>query len=70
MLVVDDFLASGATIEALVRLIEHAGATLIGIGTAIEKRFEGGRAMLSYLNVPIVSLVIVTDMSEGRITLK
>jgi xanthine phosphoribosyltransferase len=70
VLVVDDFLASGATIEALVRLIEHSGATLIGIGTAIEKRFEGGRAMLSYLNVPIVSLVVVTDMSEGRIALK
>jgi xanthine phosphoribosyltransferase len=70
VLIVDDFLASGATIEALVRLIEHAGATLVGIGTAIEKRFEGGRETLAYLNVPVVSLVVITDMSEGRIVLE
>ena len=70
VLIVDDFLASGATIAALARLIEHAGATLVGIGTAIEKRFEGGREALAHLNVPIVSLVVVTDMSEGRIVLE
>jgi len=70
VLVVDDFLASGATIEALVRLIEHAGAMLIGIGAAIEKRFEGGREGLEYLDVPIVSLATVTDMSDGKIVIK
>jgi xanthine phosphoribosyltransferase len=70
VLVIDDFLASGATIEALVRLVEHAGATLVGIGAAIEKRFEGGRESLSYLKVPIVSLAVVTSMSDDRIVLK
>ena len=35
VLVVDDFLASGATIAALARLVAHAGATLVGIGAAI-----------------------------------
>jgi xanthine phosphoribosyltransferase len=70
VLVIDDFLASGATIEALVRLVEHAGATLVGIGAAIEKGFEGGREMLSYLNVPIISLAVVADMSDGRIILE
>ncbi len=70
VLVVDDFLASGATIEALVRLVKHAGATLVGIATVIEKRFEGGREALAYLNVPIVSLAVVRDMSEGRIVLE
>ncbi len=70
VLVIDDFLASGATISALVRLVEHAGATLVGIGTAIEKRFEGGREELAYLNVPIVSLAVVTDMSDGKIVLE
>jgi xanthine phosphoribosyltransferase len=70
VLVVDDFLASGATIEALVRLIDHAGATLVGIGTAIEKRFEGGRETLAYLDVPIVSLAVITDMSDGRIVIE
>ena len=70
VLLVDDFLASGATIAALVRLIQHAGAALVGIGAAIEKRFEGGREELAYLNVPIVSLAVITDMSDGRIVLE
>jgi len=70
VLVVDDFLASGATISALVRLIEHASAELVGIGAAIEKRFEGGRDDLAYLNVPIVSLATITDMSAGEIVLE
>jgi len=70
VLVVDDFLASGATIAALARLVEHAGATLVGIGAAIEKRFEGGRDALAHLNVPIVSLAVITDMSDGRIVIE
>ena len=70
VLVVDDFLASGATISALVRLVEHASATLVGIGTVIEKRFEGGRDDLAHLDVPIVSLAVITDMSDGKIVLE
>jgi len=70
VLLVDDFLASGATIAALVRLIEHAGATLVGIGAAIEKRFEGGREELAHLGVPIVSLAVITDMRDGKLVLE
>ncbi len=69
VLIVDDFLASGATLKALVRLVEHAEAELVGIGAAIEKRFEGGREALLDLDVPIVSLAVITDMSDGRIEL-
>ena len=67
ILIVDDFLASGRTIQALVRLVADAGATLVGIGTVIEKRFEGGREVLAHLNVPIEALAVITDMSDGRI---
>jgi xanthine phosphoribosyltransferase len=70
VLVVDDFLASGSTIDALVRLVEHAGATLAGIGAVIEKRFEEGREAFAHLNVPVVSLVVVTDMTNGKIMLE
>jgi hypothetical protein len=35
----------------------------------IEKAFENGRAVLAQLGVPIEALAIVTDMSDGRITL-
>lgn len=69
VLVVDDFLATGATISALVRLVSHAEAELVGIGTVVEKAFEGGRAALEVLGVPIVSLAVVTDMSDGQIIL-
>jgi xanthine phosphoribosyltransferase len=67
VLIVDDFLASGQTIAALARLVAESGATLVGIGAAIEKAFEGGRALLEDLGVPIQSLVVITDMSNGHI---
>jgi len=67
VLIIDDFLASGATIAGLVRLAQTAGATLVGIGALIEKTFEGGRDLLSYLNIPIEALVPITSMDNGQI---
>jgi len=67
VLIVDDFLASGATIKGLVRLAEAAGCDLVGIGALIEKTFEGGRESLQYLNVQIESLVKITSMDDGKI---
>ncbi len=67
ILIIDDFLATGATILGLVRLAQAAGAQVVGIGTLIEKTFEGGRAALSHLGVPIESLVMITAMEGERI---
>ena len=67
ILIIDDFLATGQTIMGLVRLAQAAGADVVGIGALIEKRFEGGRELLSTLGVPIEALALITDMSEGRI---
>jgi xanthine phosphoribosyltransferase len=67
VLIIDDFLASGATILGLVRLTEAAGAELIGIGTLIEKSFEGGRDALAYLDIQVESLACIVSMMEGRI---
>lgn len=67
VLIVDDFLASGVTIAGLVRLAQTAGATLVGIGALIEKDFEGGRDLLSYLNVPIEALVSISSLDDGQI---
>lgn len=67
VLIIDDFLASGATILGLVRLAQTAGARLVGIGALIEKTFEGGRAALEALGVPVVSLVAIANMDDGRI---
>ena len=67
VLIIDDFLASGATILGLVRLAEAAGAKVLGIGTLIEKAFEGGREALKYLNIPVESLARIASMAEGKI---
>ena len=69
VLIVDDFLATGQTILALARLASAAGATIVGVGAVIEKAFEGGRAALAELNVPIEALAIIADMSNGKIVL-
>lgn len=66
ILIIDDFLASGATILGLVQLIKMAGSTLVGIGALVEKTFEGGRQALSHLNVPIEALAMVSSI-EGEI---
>ncbi|HSV85015.1 MAG TPA: xanthine phosphoribosyltransferase, partial [Levilinea sp.] len=68
VLIIDDFLASGATILGLVRLTQAAGADLVGIGALIEKSFEGGRAALQYLGLPIESLVCISSMDNQKIT--
>jgi xanthine phosphoribosyltransferase len=67
ILIIDDFLATGQTIMGLVRLTQVAGSHVVGIGALIEKTFEGGRALLETLNVPIYALARISDMSEGRI---
>lgn len=68
VLIIDDFLASGATILGLVRLAQTAGATIVGIGALIEKSFEGGREALSHLGIPIESLACIQAMEGNEIT--
>jgi xanthine phosphoribosyltransferase len=67
VLIIDDFLASGATILGLVRLAQSAGAQIVGIGALIEKNFEGGRQALGYLGVPVESLACIRSMEGDRI---
>jgi xanthine phosphoribosyltransferase len=69
VLIIDDFLASGATILGLIRLAQTAGAVVVGVGTLIEKVFEGGRATLEAVNIPVESLVCITSMDDGQIIL-
>jgi xanthine phosphoribosyltransferase len=70
VLIIDDFLATGATILGLVRLANTAGAQIVGIGALIEKSFEGGRLALAHLGVPIESLVCIDSMEGNEIVIK
>jgi xanthine phosphoribosyltransferase len=67
VLIIDDFLASGATILGLARLAEAAGARVVGVGALIEKTFEGGRDALQPLGVPVEALTRITSMDGGTI---
>lgn len=68
VLIIDDFLASGQTILGLVRLAEASGSKVVGIGALIEKLFEGGRAALHSLGLPIHSLACITAMDDDKVT--
>jgi xanthine phosphoribosyltransferase len=68
VLLIDDFLATGATILGLVRLAQTAGSSIVGIGALIEKTFEGGRGVLSPLGIPIEALVQIVSMEGDQIT--
>jgi xanthine phosphoribosyltransferase len=66
VVIVDDFLATASTLEALVSIVAQSGAELIGIGCIIEKVFENGRKKLEGLGVPIISLAQVDLVDSGR----
>jgi xanthine phosphoribosyltransferase len=67
VLIIDDFLASGATILGLVRLAQAAGSEVVGVGALIEKTFEGGRASLAPLGIPVHSLAMISAMDGSGI---
>jgi xanthine phosphoribosyltransferase len=67
VLIIDDFLASGATILGLARLAKAAGAEVVGIGALIEKVFEGGREALQPLGLPVEALACIESMADGKI---
>lgn len=68
VLIIDDFLATGATILGLVRLAQTAGAEIVGVGALIEKNFEGGREALQKLNVQVESLAVIASLDNDTIT--
>jgi xanthine phosphoribosyltransferase len=67
VLIIDDFLATGNTIMALVRLAQDAGAEVVGVGAVIEKSFEGGRAELEAKGIRVRSLAVITAMTDDEI---
>ena len=69
ILVVDDFLSSGAAQEALLRIIADSGAKAVGVGVLLEKEYDSGRQSLSGFDIPIKSLCRVASVEDGMIQL-
>eukprot|EP00546_Thalassionema_frauenfeldii_P005641 CAMPEP_0178925802 /NCGR_PEP_ID=MMETSP0786-20121207/18136_1 /TAXON_ID=186022 /ORGANISM="Thalassionema frauenfeldii, Strain CCMP 1798" /LENGTH=651 /DNA_ID=CAMNT_0020600767 /DNA_START=224 /DNA_END=2179 /DNA_ORIENTATION=+ len=67
ILVVDDFLSSGAAQEALLRIISDADAKAVGVGVLLEKVYGKGRLFLSGFNIPIHSMCRVSSVQGGVI---
>ena len=70
VLVIDDFLATGKTLLALARMVASAKAELVGVGTVVEKSFEGGRNLMmkaGYSSIPIEALVTIISRDNGQI---
>lgn len=66
VVIVDDFLASGAAGLGLIDLCNQAGATIIGFSAAIEKGFQGGREAIENLGVSVYSLAVVKEFKDNK----
>ena len=70
VLIIDDFLANGCALQGLISITEGAGATVEGIGIAIEKGFQIGGRVIRNLGYHLESLAIVDDMDPATGTVK
>ena len=68
VLIVDDFLATGAALVGLADIVKEAGAELVGVGCVIEKSFQEGRGLLEERGIEVHSLARIASMEPGRIT--
>lgn len=69
ILVIDDFLANGCALLGLTELVENAGATVEGIGIAIEKGFQQGGKIIREKGYQLESLAIVESMDAANKTI-
>ena len=64
VLIIDDFLANGCAVAGLVDLVRSAGATVEGVGIAVEKGFQQGGQILRDKGLQVESLAIVESMNH------
>lgn len=70
VLIVDDFMANGEAIRGLIDIVNSAGATLVGIGCAVEKGFQGGGDRLRAAGQNLKSLAIIESAEPGNIVFR
>ncbi|MBQ7432178.1 MAG: xanthine phosphoribosyltransferase [Lachnospiraceae bacterium] len=64
ILIIDDFLANGCALLGLIDLVEAAGATVEGIGIAIEKGFQPGGGLIREKGYHLESLAIIDRIQK------
>lgn len=72
VLIIDDFLANGCALQGLISIVNEAGATVEGIGIAIEKGFQIGGKTIRNMGYQLESLAIVEamDPATGEMTFR
>ena len=63
VLIIDDFLANGCALEGLIDIVKSSGATIEGVGIAIEKGFQKGGDLIRGKGIRVESLAIVDGMN-------
>jgi len=63
ILIIDDFLANGCALQGLISIVNESGATIEGIGIAIEKGFQPGGQIIRNLGYQLESLAIIDSMN-------
>ena len=69
VLIIDDFLANGCALQGLISIVESAGASVAGLGIAIEKGFQIGGRVIRNLGYRLESLAIVESMDAENGTI-
>lgn len=67
VLIIDDFLAAGSALQGLIKLINDAGATIVGAGIVIEKAYQNGGKIIRDSGVRVESLARIGSMENGHI---
>ena len=72
ILIIDDFLANGCACLGLIDIIKSAGATVEGVGIAVEKGFQKGGELIRSQGIRVESLAIIDSMDDktGEITFR
>ncbi len=70
ILIIDDFLASGAAAVGLINIVRQAKANPVGMGIIIEKGFQGGRKAIEDLGVRVESLAIIDHFEDGKVVFR
>lgn len=70
VLIIDDFLANGCALQGLISIAASAGATVEGIGIAVEKGFQSGGRIIRNLGYHLESLAIVESMDAANGTIE
>jgi len=61
VVVVEDVITTGGSAQRAIAAVRQAGATVIGV-LAVVDREEGGREALAAENIPVISLVTISDL--------